>query len=94
MASRASLGEYDPLGVRFRLSAPDRAIEVAIAIVIAKIQITRSVVMFKWGSGGRSFSDRKTRTLRSRSNGDRTLKKTTPPAGILAIEVSVIGCDR
>ena len=39
-------------GIRFR--ALDRAIKIAIAIVIVKILIKRSVVTFKWSSKGRS----------------------------------------
>ena len=54
-------------GMTGRGSAPDRAIEVASAIVIAKISDrVRSVVMFKWSFKGRPDSDRKNPNLPSR----------------------------
>ena len=64
-----------------QLTAPERAIEVAIAITIAKSLIARSVV-----------------TLSGAPEGDRSAignpTEAALSAGILAIKVSVTGCDR
>ena len=63
-----------------------RAIKVAIAIIISKIQITQSVVTFKWSSRERPVSVRKTEICdRNRMASPHALS-----AGALAIEVSVI----
>ena len=53
-----------------------------------------SVATFKWSSGGRSVSDRKTQNLRSRSNGERMPEILFLQELLRSKCLSVIGCDR
>ena len=78
------------------LSAPDRAIEVAIAIAvgITKPLIAQSAVISKWSSLGQSDSDLKSRNQWARANDNRTPENSSFCRKSGNIKVSGIGCDR